>query len=109
MESSPGPSRDGRAGGMRSHSRGAGCPREETLINLEHFRATSSVGGILPTRLLFAVAVQWCGSEARSLTYKDRARRLATDIAPERVRRINRSTLEELAKNHPIDDTIGAS
>jgi hypothetical protein len=41
------------------------------MIKLEDLRPNASVRGILPDCLVSVVGVQWLGSEALELTYKD--------------------------------------
>jgi len=50
------------------------------MIKLEDLRPNTSVRGILPDGLVSVVAVQWFGSEALELTYKDPAGRVANQL-----------------------------
>jgi SNF2 family DNA or RNA helicase len=50
------------------------------MIKLEDLRPNASVRGILPDCLVSVVGVQWFGSEALELTYKDPAGRVANQL-----------------------------
>jgi SNF2 family DNA or RNA helicase len=50
------------------------------VIRLEDLRPNASVRGILPDCLVSVVGVQWFGSEALELTYKDPAGRVANQL-----------------------------
>jgi SNF2 family DNA or RNA helicase len=50
------------------------------MIKLEDLRPSASVRGILPDCLVSVVGVQWFGSEAVELTYKDPAGRVANQL-----------------------------
>jgi len=50
------------------------------VIKLEDLRPNASVRGILPDCLVSVVGVQWFGSEALELTYKDPAGRVANQL-----------------------------
>jgi hypothetical protein len=47
------------------------------MIKLEDIQPNSSLRGILPDALVTVVNVQWFGSEALELTYKDPSGRVA--------------------------------
>jgi hypothetical protein len=47
------------------------------MSKLEELQTNASVQGILPNSLVSVVSVQWFGSEALELTYKDQAVRRA--------------------------------
>src|SRR5215468_5547406 len=50
------------------------------MIRLEDLRPNASVRGILPDCMVSVVGVQWFGSEALELTYKDPAGRVANQL-----------------------------
>ena len=50
------------------------------MSKLEDLRPNASVKGILPDSLVTVVGVQWFGSEALELTYKDPAGRVANEL-----------------------------
>ncbi|MFZ3326081.1 MAG: helicase-related protein, partial [Methylocella sp.] len=50
------------------------------MSKLEELRINASVQGILPNSLVSVVSVQWFGSEALELTYKDPAGKVANEL-----------------------------
>src|SRR3989449_6705039 len=50
------------------------------MSTLEQLRPNASVRGILPDCLVTVVSVQWFGSEALELTYKDPAGKVANQL-----------------------------
>ena len=50
------------------------------MARLEDLQPTTSVRGILPDRLVTVTSVQWFGSEALELTYKDSTGKLANQL-----------------------------
>ncbi len=50
------------------------------MLQLEDLRPNASVRGILPDSLVTVVTVQWFGSEALELTYKDPGGRVANQL-----------------------------
>src|SRR2546428_564455 len=50
------------------------------MAKLEELQPNTSVKGILPDRLVAVVSVQWFGSEALELTYKDPTGRVANQL-----------------------------
>ena len=50
------------------------------MARLENLQPQASVRGILPDSLVTVVNVQWFGSEALELTYKDPSGRLANEL-----------------------------
>lgn len=50
------------------------------MVNLEDLRPNAAVRGILPEGLVTVVNVQWYGSDALELTYKDAAGKLANEL-----------------------------
>ena len=50
------------------------------MSRLEDLRPNASVRGILPDSVVSVVTVQWFGSEAIELTYKDAAGRVANQL-----------------------------
>ena len=50
------------------------------MSKLEELRVNASVQGILPNCLVSVVSVQWFGSEALELTYKDPAGKVANEL-----------------------------
>jgi SNF2 family DNA or RNA helicase len=50
------------------------------MSKLEDLQINASVGGILPNSLVSVVSVQWFGSEALELTYKDPAGKVANEL-----------------------------
>ena len=67
---------DGRA--TRQYSSGSAGTRkkDELMAKLEDLTAGTAVRGVLPDALATVVTVQWFGSEALELTYKDAAGRV---------------------------------
>src|SRR5438093_416032 len=53
---------------------------EQFMAKLEDLQPNTSVKGILPDRLVAVVSVQWFGSEALELTYKDPTGRVANQL-----------------------------
>lgn len=51
-----------------------------TMSRLEDLRPNAAVKGILPDALVTVVATQWFGSEARELTYKTAAGKVADEF-----------------------------
>ena len=56
------------------------------MARLEDLQPQASVRGILPDSLVTVVNVQWFGSEALELTYKDPSGRLANELLYRRLR-----------------------
>src|SRR2546426_9687377 len=50
------------------------------MSKLEELQPTASLRGILPDALVTVVSVQWFGSEALELTYKDPSGRVANQL-----------------------------
>ena len=50
------------------------------MIRLEDLQPKAAVQGILPDSLVTVVSVQWFGSEALELTYKDPSGRVANEL-----------------------------
>jgi hypothetical protein len=50
------------------------------MSKLEELRINASVQGILPNSLVSVVSIQWFGSEALELTYKDPAGKVANEL-----------------------------
>ena len=50
------------------------------MSKLEDFKPNASLRGILPDSLVTVVSVQWFGSEAVELTYKDPSGRVANQL-----------------------------
>ena len=50
------------------------------MVRLEDLLPNASVRGILPDSLVTVIHVQWFGSEALELTYKDPAGRVANQL-----------------------------
>src|ERR1019366_4448228 len=50
------------------------------MSKLEELQINASVQGILPNSLVSVVSVQWFGSEALELTYKDPAGKVANEL-----------------------------
>jgi hypothetical protein len=50
------------------------------MSKLEELQINASVKGILPNSLISVVSVQWFGSEALELTYKDPAGKVANEL-----------------------------
>ena len=50
------------------------------MSQLEDLQPNASVRGILPSALATVVSVQWFGSEALELTYKDPAGKVANEL-----------------------------
>ena len=50
------------------------------MCKLEDLRPNASFRGILPDALVTVVGVQWHGSEAVELVYKDTAGKLGTEL-----------------------------
>src|SRR6202521_2324613 len=50
------------------------------MSKLEELQINASVQGILPNSLAAVVSVQWFGSEALELTYKDPAGKVANEL-----------------------------
>jgi SNF2 family DNA or RNA helicase len=75
-------------------------PRQRQRIGiskLEDLRPNASVRGILPNCLVTVVSVQWFGSEALELTYKDPAGKLANEL----LYRHDEPRLEVAAEGRP--------
>src|SRR5437870_64370 len=53
---------------------------DQFMAKLEDLQPNTSVKGILPDRLVAVVSVQWFGSEALELTYKDPTGRVANQL-----------------------------
>jgi hypothetical protein len=51
------------------------APKDPSKTKLEDLRPNAAVRGIIPDALVTVVSVQWFGSEAIELTYKDVARK----------------------------------
>src|SRR5215468_6564698 len=67
------------------------------MIRLEDLRPNASVRGILPDCMVSVVGVQWFGSEALELTYKDPAGRVANEL----LYRHDESRLEVVEQGRP--------
>ena len=67
------------------------------MTRLEDLRLSASVRGVLPTGLVTVVSVQWFGSEALELTYKD----AAGSVANELLYRQDEARLEIAAHGRP--------
>src|SRR2546430_2624587 len=65
--------------GFRSHPQDHGH-RLCSMSKLEELQPTASLRGILPDALVTVVNVQWFGSEALELTYKDPSGRVANQL-----------------------------
>ncbi len=50
------------------------------MSRLEHLQPNAAVRGILPDALVTVVSVQWFGSEALELTYKNAAGKVANEL-----------------------------
>jgi hypothetical protein len=50
------------------------------MSKLEELQINASVHGILPNSLVSVVSVQWFGSDALELTYKDPAGKVANEL-----------------------------
>ena len=50
------------------------------MSRLEDLRPSAAVRGVLPTRLVTVVNVQWYGSDALELTYKDPGGKVANEL-----------------------------
>ncbi len=50
------------------------------MTRLEDLQPTAAVRGILPDQVVTVVSVQWFGSEALELTYKDSSGRVANEL-----------------------------
>jgi hypothetical protein len=50
------------------------------MLKLEDLQPNASIRGILPDSLVTVVTVQWFGSEALELTYKDPGGRVANQL-----------------------------
>jgi hypothetical protein len=50
------------------------------MARLDEFKQNAAVRGILPDGLVTVTGVQWFGSEARELTYKDPSGRIANRL-----------------------------
>ena len=67
------------------------------MIKLEDIQPNSSLRGILPDALVTVVNVQWFGSEALELTYKDPSGRVANEL----IYRNDESRLEIVQQGRP--------
>jgi hypothetical protein len=50
------------------------------MIRLEDLQPTAAIRGVLPDQVVTVVSVQWFGSEALELTYKDATGRVANEL-----------------------------
>src|SRR2546426_8275285 len=57
-----------------------GQTESDPMSQLEDLQPNASVRGILPSALATVVSVQWFGSEALELTYKDPAGKVANEL-----------------------------
>src|SRR5664280_2286131 len=67
------------------------------VIKLEDLQTNASVRGVIPDALVTVVNVQWFGSEALELTFKDPAGRVANRL----VYRHDETTLEVVDVGRP--------
>ena len=63
----------------RSHVSGV-IPGVHRMIKLDDLQPNAAVRGILPDALVTVVSVQWFGSEALELTYKNPAGKVANEL-----------------------------
>ena len=54
------------------------------MSRLEDLQPNTAMRGILPDALVTVVSVQWFGSEALELTYKNAAGKVANELTPKR-------------------------
>src|SRR3546814_12104282 len=54
--------------------------RKADMTRLEDLQPSASVRGVLPNGLVTVVSVQWFGSEALELTYKDATGKVANEL-----------------------------
>jgi hypothetical protein len=67
------------------------------MTKLEHLQPNAAVQGILPNCLVTVVSVQWFGSEALELTYKDPGGKVANEL----LYRHDEPRIEVVAEGRP--------
>jgi hypothetical protein len=67
------------------------------MSTLEHLHPNAAVRGILPESLVTVVCVQWFGSEALELTYKNPTGRVANEL----LYRHNEARLDVVEQGRP--------
>ena len=55
-------------------------PSEARMLQLENIKPNAELRGILPDGLITVVSVQWFGTDAMELTYKDAAGKVANRL-----------------------------
>ena len=75
------------------------CDPFKLTSKLEEFHPSTSLRGILPDALVTVVSVQWFGSEALELTYKDPSGRVANQL----LYRHDEPRVEVVVKTHDRD------
>ncbi|MDD5205918.1 MAG: hypothetical protein PHS17_10875 [Desulfobacterales bacterium] len=74
------------------------------MSRLEDLQPRAAIRGILPDSLVTVVNVQWFGSEALELTYKDPAGRIANEL----LYRHDEPRLEVVEEGRPWSWTSGS-